>query len=290
MERLVQLDRRWVFLVLGIAVAIPVILRTRFPEQPTAPVQAVFDKIESLPEGSRVLIAFDYEPGNAPELQPMATAWVWHCARKHLRLYVVSLWPLGPQLADSTLNAVLKSDFLDFKYGVDYVQLGYKPGLETVIKAIALNFKGLFTTDARKTPISDIPMMRDVTSVDDMDLILSLSAGAPGTKEWIQYAATPLDVPLASGCTGVQAPLLYPYYPRQMLGLLGAIKGAAEYEAALLKKYPQYGEKNGQARPEFTQGIQRMGPQLVAHVVILVLIILGNVALVLSRRAPGVGR
>jgi hypothetical protein len=30
--------------------------------------------------------------------------------------------------------------------------------------------------------------------------------------------------------TGVQTPLNYPYYPKQLKGLLGAIKGAAEYE------------------------------------------------------------
>ena len=36
---------------------------------------------------------------------------------------------------------------------------------------------------------------------------------------------------MVSGMTGVQAPLMYPYYPGQLKGLLGAIKGAAEYES-----------------------------------------------------------
>ena len=32
---------------------------------------------------------------------------------------------------------------------------------------------------------------------------------------------------MVAGVTGVQAPMLYPYIPEQIPGLLGAIKGAA---------------------------------------------------------------
>jgi hypothetical protein len=76
---------------------------------------------------------------------------------------------------------------------------------------------------------------------------------------------------VAGGVTAVEAPLLYPYYPRQLLGLMGGLQGAAEYEAALVAGYPQY-------RASSEVAIAKMGPQTVAHLVILGLIILGNVA------------
>ena len=82
---------------------------------------------------------------------------------------------------------------------------------------------------------------------------------------------------LAGGVTAVEAPLLYPYYPKQLVGLLGGLQGAAEYENALVNAYPQFEASS-------TQAIQRMGPQTVAHLVIIFFIILGNIAFLAGRR------
>jgi hypothetical protein len=81
----------------------------------------------------------------------------------------------------------------------------------------------------------------------------------------------------------VEAPLLYPYYPKQLLGLMGGLQGAAEYEAALVLAYPQYEATS-------TEAIQRMGPQTVAHLVIILFIVLGNAAYFRSRHAAAGGR
>ena len=280
---LATLDRRWIFLLMAIAVMIPVVFKMKFPEKPTPLVQVVFDRIEELPEGSKILLPFDYDPGSAPELQPMATAMTWHCAKKKHKLYFLALWPLGQQMIDDTVDLVLKQRYPDYQYGVDYINLGFKPGNEGVIKVVVSNLKELYTTDARGKSLNDYEMTKDIENVRDMDLILNVSAGYPGTKEWIQYAATPLNLPIAGGCTGVQAPLLYPYIPNQMFGLLGAIKGAAEYEQAIANKY---GDEYSQF-PEHTKGIQRMGPQLIAHCLILFLIIMGNVVMSQTRGSQG---
>lgn len=281
---LVQLDRRWIFLVMGVAVMIPIVFKYRPPEKPTPLVQAVFDKIESLPPGSKVLLAFDFDPSSAPELEPMATAWTWHCAKKGHKLYFLTLWAPGINKAQEIIDKVIKADYPNYRYGDDYVYLGYRTGNEVVIKTITTNLKGQFTTDNAQTNINDIAMMRDVNTVRDVALILNASAGYPGTKEWVQYAAGPYGIPIASGSTGVQSPQLFPYIPKPLFGLLAAIKGAAEYEAALTKAYPEYAEKDGKPRPQFTAGIDRMGPQLIAHCFILFLIVLGNLILALQRR------
>ena len=158
------------------------------------------------------------------------------------------------------------------------MNLGFKPGNEGVLKVIATDMKKLFTTDYAGNPIDDVEMMREIKSVQDMKLVLNVSAGYPGTKEWVQYIATPYKIPIAGGCTGVQAPLLYPYIPNQLQGLLGAIKGAAEYEAAIAAKYPRW------ANPRYNEGLRRMGPQLIAHILIVLLIILANIIYFAERR------
>jgi hypothetical protein len=287
----VNLDRRWIFLVMGIAVLIPVVFEMKFPEAASPLVQVVFDEIENLPEGSKILMAFDYDPGSAPELQPMATALTWHCAKKKHKLYFMALWPVGPQMIRQTIDSVIKRDFKEMQYGRDYVNLGFKPGNEGVIKVVASNLRELFTTDALGTGLNDIEMTRDLKNIKDMKLIVNVSAGYPGNKEWVQYAATPLNIRIAGGCTGVQAPQMYPYIPKQMFGLLAAIKGAAEYEAAMEVKYPEYRWRDPatklEERKDYTLGIQRMGPQLIAHCLIMGLIILGNIVLFLQKRSAG---
>jgi len=273
-EFLANLDRRWIFLLMGLSVALPILFQVQFPEKPSALANNVFSEIERLDEGDGVLLAFDFDPASEGELGPMATAFVRHCCEKKLKMYFLALWPVGPQMIDEAIDKVIRADFRDLVYGEDYVNLGFKSGGEGVIKVIVTELRGLYTTDDAGTNIDQIPMCRNITSIIDLDLIINISAGTPGTKEWVQYAATPYprQIRLVAGCTGVQASLLYPYIPEQLPGLLGAIKGAAEYEKIVMDAY------GGEAPdPKYLEGQRRMGPQLVAHVLMVLLIIVGNV-------------
>jgi hypothetical protein len=64
--------------------------------------------------------------------------------------------------------------------------------------------------------------------------------------------------------------------------MLVAVKGAAEYEMLVEGKYPV--KKNAE---RLGQGRVRMGPQLVAHMLMIGLIILGNIAMVAGRSRGG---
>ena len=122
-------------------------------------------------------------------------------------------------------------------------------------------------------------MTEELGDIQKMALIVNVSAGTPGAKEWVQYAATPFDLKMVAGTTGVGAPALYPYIPNQLRGILGAIKAAAEYEQALIEKFPDLKEnKNSQ------EGLRRMGPQLVAHLLIIGLIVVGNIIFFVDRK------
>ena len=188
-------------------------------------------------------------------------------------MHFIALWPVGPQMIDNTINKVLERLSRAGAWG-DYVNLGYKSGNEGVIKVIVTNLRELYTTDTRGTGVQEIPMMQGIENVQQMRLIINISSGYPGAKEWVQYAATPYPdrIRVVVGSTGVQAPLLYPYIPSQLPGMLGAIKGAAEYEKLV---NDAYGGPNPD--PKYLEGLRRMGPQLVAHLLIILLIIMANV-------------
>ncbi len=281
-----SLDRRWIFLLMLWSVLVPIyyigITGETFPEVPSTLSQATFDEIEGLAEGDRVLLAFDFDPTSEGELGPMATAFVKHAAEKQLQMYFMALWPVGPQMIDNTIDRVIRSDYPDLVYGEDYVNLGFKSGNEAVIRVIVTNLRELYTTDSLGTAVEDIPMMDGIDNIQQMDLVISISAGYPGTKEWVQYAQTPYpeQVRIVAGATGVQAPLLYPYIPSQLPGLLGAIKGAAEYEKLVVDSY--VGENPD---PKYLEGLRRMGPQLVAHLLIILLIVVANLLYFIDRRA-----
>ena len=278
------LDRRWIFLLLFWAVLVPIyyigVTGKTFPEVPSALARATFDEIERLQPGDPVLLAFDYDPPSEGELGPMATAFVQHAAKKKLRMYFLALWPLGAQMIDNTIAKVLTADHPELQYGRDYVNLGFKSGNEGVIRVIVTNLRELYTTDSRGTGMQNIPMMAGITNIQQMKLIINISAGYPGTKEWVQYAVTPFpSLRLVSGATGVQAPLLYPYVPQQLPGLLGAIKGAAEYEKLVVDAY---GGPNPD--PKYEEALRRMGPQLIAHLLIISLIVVANIVFIVGDR------
>jgi hypothetical protein len=288
LEFLKTLDRRWIFLLMFLAVAIPILGEVRFPEKPSGLAKSTFEEIEKLQPGSKVLLSFDFDPASEGELGPMATAFVRHCAEKQLKMYFMALWPVGPQMIDDAISKVIFTKFPHLVYGDDYLSLGFKAGNEGVIKVIVTNLRQMYTTDDKGTPLDAIPMMQGIRSVRDFDLVINVSAGYAGTKEWVQYGVTafPKDIRMVAGCTGVQAPLLYPYIPEQLPGLLGAIKGAAEYEALVMDKYGEKDAKGEFAASEkpFLEGIRRMGPQLVAHLLMIALIIVGNVIYFLERK------
>lgn len=277
-----NIDRRWIFLMMAISVAVPILFGLQFPEKPSQLAQDVFDEIEALEEGDKVLMAWDFDPSTEGELGPMATAFARHCCEKKVKMYFITLLPVGPQMIEKSITDVIQADFPELTYGEDYVNLGYKSGMEGVIKVIITDLRSLYTTDARGTNIDQISMCRGVENIQDMDLIVNVSGSYPGTKEWVQYAATPYpnEIRMVAGCTGVQAPLLYPYIPDQLRGLLGAIKGAAEYESIVVKKY-----LGDDPDPKYLEGVRRMGPQLIAHLLMIGLIIAGNVIFFLQLKA-----
>jgi hypothetical protein len=261
-----------------LAVAIPILTKTVFPEVVSKQAKMVFDAIDDLPDGSRILLSYDFDPASQGELLPMAQAFTRHCSIKGHKQYYMALWPLGSPMVDLSIDTI-ESEYPDLVYGEDYVKFDYKTGGEAVIRMITQDLRGMFELDSKGVSLDEIPMTKNVKNIQDMDLIINVSAGDPGTKQWVQFAATPFGITTVSGCTGVQAPQMYPYIPEQLAGVLGAIKAAAEYEAAIDEVYPSIADN-----PKAQEAKRRMGPQLVAHSLMIGLILVGNWIFFMSRK------
>ena len=152
-----------------------------------------------------------------------------------------------------------------------------------MVKGIEADIRALYTVDLHGTPINDIPMMKDVFNIEDFDFVFSLSAGYPGSTEWVQFACDPKNIPLSTGCTSIQATDILPYVKNgQIRGILAGMPGAAEYES-LVEEELQKMEIN--IKPGEASGM--MAAQSIAHVVIVLFIILGNITYYITRKQIG---
>jgi hypothetical protein len=270
LERLERLDRRYLFVALAAAIVVPLLVPVPLPLAVTPMARDLYDAIERLPERSIVLVSADYDPSGKPELAPFHVALMRHLARKHLRVVIVSLWAPGPPLTEQVLAQVGYETTLHQKRGVDFVHLGFKEGRQIVMKAMGQSLRQTFPKDHSGTPVEQIPLMREVDSYGDFALLIDISAGNPGVKEYVQVVQSRYRVKMVGACTAVSGPDYVPYYRAgQLLGLAAGMKGAAEYEK--LVGYP------GAA----TTG---MAAQSASHVLLVAFIVFGNVMYFRARR------
>jgi len=268
LDRLKSIDRRIIFVLIALAVIIPILRSIGLPVRVSEPVQRLYDAVEELPPGSKVLISLDYDPATFPEVYPMNLAVVRHLLAKDIKVVAMALWPMGPSLGEMAFNVAAEE--YNKEYGKDYVNLGYKIGGIVVISQVATRMKNVYPLDQLGTLIDSIPIMEGVTGFKDFKLIITFSAGDPGIPYWVMIASSRYHMPLGAGCTAVSAPNFYPYLSAgQLVGLLGGMKGAAEYEKLI--------QASGLA-------IAGMDAQSIAHAVIIFFIVFGNVIYFMVRR------
>ncbi len=272
-----EVERRIIFLFIGIAVSVPLLFDITFSEKATPIVKGVYDKVDNLPSGSVILISFDYGPSMAPEVEPMSNAFIRHSLAKDHKVIIMGLWATGQSLGASAVENVIKKEFPNKIDGVDYINIGYKAGNQGVLNVIITDFRKMYATDVNGVDLDSVQIFQGIRSLKDMDLMISVGGGFPGIKEWVLFAADPGNIPLAGASAAVSTPLLYPYYPMQLIGLLGGIKGAAEYESEMKKNYPQFADMP-------TPGIEMMGPQTLAHMVVMAFIVIGNLSFFFAKR------
>ncbi len=267
MERLLRIDRRIIFAFVAVAVTIPLLIRFDLPVIPTKEVKGIYDKIESLSEGSHVLIAFDYDPASKEELQPMAVALLHHCFKNNIKVIGMTLNPGGTGLADSAITEVGKEYGREYKE--DYVFLGYKTGVELVMINMGENIYSAFPKDFSGNATADLPVLKGVQSLQDFDFVVDLASGS-SIEAWIAFGKEKYNFDLGAGCTAVIGPDMYPFLQsKQIDGLMSGLKGAAEYEILINRK---------------STAVAGMSPQSVVHVLVVLFVIFGNTLYFMSRR------
>ncbi len=242
-DRLTHLDRRWLFLAMGLAIVLPLLRPITLSFRVSNMVRNVYDEIERLPVGEVVLVSVDYDPASKPELEPFTRAVVRHMLRRGLRPIFVTLWNTALPIVDAIIADIIRGEYMqgtgyfeghphpDFLYGRDYLFLGFKDGKEAAIAGMGQNIGQLFPTDrVQHRPLARLPIMQGKSSLRDFRLIVNSSAGFPGAKEYVEQVVTRYHLHFVAATTAVSVTDLTPYYPNQIVGLVGGMRGSAEYE------------------------------------------------------------
>lgn len=279
LERFQHLDRRWVFLGMAVSIVGPLLLPLKLPMRVDERVQAAYDAIEALEPGTKVLLSLDFDPASRPELEPFFRANVDHLFRRGLVPIGLSLWENAPPIVVPILEEIAAAH--GKQEGTDWVFLGFKPGKELAIKVVGENLVKAFPTDRRGVPVDQIPAMRGVKQARDFPLLINVSAGFPGTKEYVLQIQGQYDLKIVSSCTAVSGPDYIPFYKSgQLVGLAAGMPGSAQYEQLVW------------AEAEPPPGTRKMATASMTvlnlgHLYVILLIVLGNVAYFLGKERQG---
>jgi hypothetical protein len=263
-----RLDRRWIYLSVAVAVIIPILVPTNFPIIITPEVKSLYDAVEALPDGCNVIVSYDYYPSTVAECEPIAIAALHHLFRKNCKVVTLSNIPYGgPSMAESVTRKMAAK--YNKVYGVDYVNLGFKYNYMAVLAGMGQSIESIFPTDNSGTPLAQLPLMDSVKNYSDVSFIFEISDNATA-EYWVKIVNAQYGVPIGCGGTAVQAPKFYAFVASgQFVGLLGGMRGAAEYEILI-----------GEA------GTASLGMQVqsLVHLLIIGLVIMGNVGYFITRR------
>ena len=152
----------------------------------------------------------------------MAVALLHHCFKNNIKVIGMTLNPGGSGLADSAITEAGKE--YSRKYKEDYVFLGYKTGTELVMINMGENIFSAFPKDFYGNATVDLPVLKGVQSLQDMDYVIDLASGS-SIEAWIAFGKEKYNFDFGGGCTAVIGPDMYPFLQsKQLTGLMSGLK------------------------------------------------------------------
>ncbi len=230
-----------------------------------------YELLENVPRGGVIVIVSDEGFPSWAELGAGEIAVYRHAFKKVreddckiilLTCYVVD----GQILAERSLSNV---DLTGLEYGNHWVQLGYIPGYEAVLSAMMDDLKGIAPVDQFGTPTKDIPLLKDINSIDDYDYLYACTFTAMDVyiRQWGEKALA-RGVPIVINMLSGTVPLAMPYYRAgTMTAYLNSITAGAGYEKLI-------------GRPGM--GAALMDAQSTAHLLGIAVIIIAQVAFMIG--------
>lgn len=246
-KTLANIDRRVWHLLTFILVGYTLLHPVGLPLKVSPEVKKAYEVIESLKPGDVVLINFDIAAFGWDEIKGSALSMIPHIfSREGVKVIFFTDQDQGYIFIERTIAEIGRpmSGYDKFpwyeihgkKYLQDYINIGFIPGFDKAIAALAQDFRG--TVGRNDWYGNNIEKWLDdngIKSAKDIDLILTLDC-AGAQSYWVSYWYIPYKTRILNAMIGVSAPGSIVNYNAGMLeGIVISIRGAAEYQ--YLSKY-----------------------------------------------------
>jgi hypothetical protein len=232
LDSIFNVDRRIVFIFVFLALFIPLLIPYAMPCKATRDVQSMYDAIEAAAAAKKpVFLSFEFDPTGAAEQEPMARSVVRHLFARGGKAVVIC--KSGGQLGEALHQQILEDCALEYDktYGEDYVYLPFKPGSTTVVINLGQSVVSAWPKDFRGTDLGKIPLTRNINRLADFDYVMIICSSLTTVIDWITYAQSPYNLKMGFGVLGNVTPDVANYVQSgQVVGLLGGLVGAAQYE------------------------------------------------------------
>lgn len=234
------------------------------------PAADFYDTIQALPPNALVVVAFDYDPGSAGEMDLQAKVLARHLMQQRARVLAISTLDTGPQVAQRVLDEAARA-VGNTAYGVNYVNLGYVPGYEAGLRQLATAGFAPTTRDYAKQQMLDkYAAFSPAQSWRNVALVIPLAGSPEVLQRWMEQAQPRVGVKMIAGVSAAVEPRARAYRDaKQLSAFLGGLVGAAQYETLT--------NQRGLA-------VISVGAQSAANLVLLALIVLGNLYWLLRER------
>jgi hypothetical protein len=180
--------------------------------------------IDTLPDSASVLVVFDYQPAYAGEMEQTGRPVLGHLINKNARLAFVSSSPMGV-----LMNERMMSQHPEYPINDKYVDLGYLPGGEAGIQVFASNprtFGNIYQGDPWNTPA-----LAGIEKFSDFGAVFVLTDNPDTGRMWIEQTSQALQgKPMLMVISAQAEPMIRPYYPGQIQGLVSGLAGGAAYQ------------------------------------------------------------
>lgn len=299
-KKLQAVDRRWIYLLVSLAISLPLIFVFDSKTYTTEPTENIYQLIDSFAgrKDRAIMIDFMHDASTMTELFPMEVAIIRHAFQRKVKIFTICFLETAAPLVDHAINTV-KKEFPDVQSGVDYINIGYKPGalFLPIVLGMGDNIAEAVKTDAEGRQIANLPMMEGITNYNELNLVIETSGSSFGGS-WFVYARPRFGLNVATGITAVMAADVYPYLQTgQLIGVLAGLKGAAEYEKLIdlfalqnrsfsreVARSQHVSITNKDIPYDFKTARIGMNAQTVVHILIILFIVIGNIGYFIERR------
>ncbi len=269
-RRMYNVDRRVIYAILLLAMALPMFFTLGLPINIDTYVEAAYNVVNELPEGSVIWIGCEYSASQIAEIKPMLQAFARLALQKGHYIYIGSAFADGCTTAHNWLQGVFAET--GAVNGENYVIFGYRPSFNSTMEAVRSSVvEAMSDRDHYGNKLSDKPIMKHFEKASDIDLVIVFDSGSPGSDDYIAVWRSQGEVNLMiCGATGVELPNQLVKYDAGLLqGVVGGMNGAAQLEK--LVGVP------GSA----TKGMDSQG---LAHLTIIAFMVIGNIGYLLAKK------